>query len=305
MIKLISTENIKAIEVTAVKIVELIKAKKFYFTSEYNDDARVKGSDSLVSLFRAFSQHPHHRMNGLGADKLIDSKKLEVLVSKLSKLLDGKVANTCHKIKDYTKGEIIKPKLCRELISDLEDLLIIGDISLIDIDDVYATIKKPTPKKFKGDVLSDGSQDVYRAIKHSIKDKGQEIKANSMQHYMDMVKRIDPNDEIKDRALFLKACRSKMSDINAMALCMVCKFSSDKFQSMINESFDSMVITAACRITDHYRGDSKKPVIEVRSMRIGAKGFNIVIWLDNQTINARAVPVNGYFVRFHYRYIIT
>jgi hypothetical protein len=303
MINLISNENIANINTVASSILALLKAKKFFFTSEYNDDSRIKASNSLLELSRAFSEDHIHRMNSVKASTNEERAELEALTATLCDLLENKMRYTCQKIKDYS-GDI-KPKLCRELVSYLEDMLIMGEINLSDIEDVYAAINKPVPKKYKKETLSVEGYEVYRAIRSAINDNAQEIKANSVEHYIDMVNRIDPNDDIDNKKAFLKACWKKLSDPTTIMLCMASKFSSEKFQDMINEAFDNLVLVAASKITDHYRGTNEKPLVDVRSIEIGGKGFDLVIRLDNQLINARAIPVEGYFVRFHYRYIIT
>ena len=281
----------------------LLKAKKFYFTSKFNDDVRVKPTSSLLELHRAFSTHEHHRLEFVAAPTDECKAELETLTATLYNLLDSKSRNACQKTKDYS-GDI-KPKLCRELISELEDMFIMGDIHLADIEEVYATLNKPVPKKFKGETLTQEGIEVYSAIRRAIYDNAQEIKADSVKHYIDIVNRIDPEDEFTTKKDFLKACLAKLSDISTIRICMAYKFANTQFQEMINDAFDSLVLSAAYKITEHYRGTNKKPSVDVRSIELGGKGFDLVILLDDQLLNARAIPVEGHFVRFHYRYIIT
>jgi hypothetical protein len=303
MIKIISDKNIASINATATDIMALLKAEKFFFVNEFNGAQRIKPTCSLIELSRAFSTLKHHKYLRVTAPNDVLKKELEKLTATLCGFLGNKSQNTCQKIKDYS-GDI-KPKLCRELISYLESMLIMGDIECTDIEDVYASLNKPVPKKFKGETLSQEGIEVYNAIHAAINDNAQEIKADSVKHYIDMVNRIDPNDEISAKEEFLKACYAKFSDITTLRLCMAYKFDNAKFQSMINDAFDSLVLTAASKITDHYRGTSKKPSVVVKSIELGGKGFDLAILLDNQLLNARAITVEGHYVRFHYRYIVT
>ncbi len=300
MITIISEQNIQAINTLANTIIALLKAEKVFFSSEYRSDERIKASHSLLEISRAYRKD--YRFAGIKTAEQKNADLLETHVNALAALLENKTQNMCHKLKDFS-GDI-KPKLCRELVSELEVLLITGEIDYADINEVYAALNKPLPKKFKGDVVTDENRSVYNAISKAIAQGSQDIKANSVQHYIDIVNRIDPNDEIDNKKAFVNACREKISDITTLMLTVACKFSSDKFQDMINDAFDNLVVAAACRITEKYRGESNTPVVDVRDIHIGGKGFDLKLTLDDQFINARAVPVDGYFVRFHYRYLV-
>jgi hypothetical protein len=301
MIKLISSDNIEQINTTASAILTLIKSVKFNYVMKYSTPYRVKASDSLLELSRAFSDIETY--SSVESENNADVEKLSSLVTTLSELLDGKSRYTCAKIKDYA-GDI-KPKLCRELISSLEDLFIVGKIDADDINEVYATLKKPVPKKFANKELSSQGKEVYLAIKAAIEDKAQDIKANSVQHYMDLVKIVDPDDSITDEQEFLKAFRRKISDMFALSLCFAYKFSNDKFQDRINDEFDRLLVNAAYNINSRCNGDNTNPTVVVKQVTLGAKGFDLLIQVDDLVLHARAIPVEGHFVRFHYRYIVT
>lgn len=301
MIKIISVNNIKEINVVASEILLLIKARKFYFSGKYNDDEKVKGSNSFIELSRSIN--PEYKFKQLTCGNNEDATDLILLVNKLSELLTNKSKFMTFKLKDYSND--IKPKLCRELISELEDLYILGDIDRSDINEVYSTLGKLPPKKFTSNDLNKKGEDVYRAIWNAIQDNAQEIKTNSITHYVEMVNLIDPNDEMISQKEFLIAGRKKLSDLGTLRLCLACKFSSNLFIDLINTEFENLINAAANKITEHYQSDNETPDINIRRINLGGKGFDIIMSIDSKIINARAVPVNGCFVRFHYRYIIT
>jgi hypothetical protein len=302
MITLISAENIQQINTVATALMAHLKSTKFFFVSSY-PDARVKASGSLIELSRALDDDHTHRMNSVKTANNIDLQTLITQVNTLADLLNNKQQNMCHKLKDYS-GDI-KVKLCRELVGDLEDMLIEGDITFTDIEDVYATLGKPVAKKYQPAHLNAQGQSVYRAIQRAIKDKAQPIKARSIQHYIDMVNLVDPRGEITTKKAFVKACRKKFSDMNTLMLCVASRFDSDKLQDMITTAFEQLVVTAACKIIEHVHSTNDAPSVEINSLHVGGKGFDFVAIVDGQYLDARAVPVEGCYVRFHYRYIIT
>ena len=75
----------------------------------------------------------------------------------------------------------------QKLISDLEDLFIVGKISMDDISNVYETLSKPIPKVQSDDYLDD-ADNVYQAIKLEILNEAEEIKRTSIYHYIKMSK---------------------------------------------------------------------------------------------------------------------
>jgi hypothetical protein len=300
MIKLISKTNIEQINIISGEILALIKAKKFYFERKYSGDVKLNAAASLLELYRAIQGD---RFNKLASTNPADVDQLILLVLALGDLLLNKNKFMTFRLKDYSAE--IKPKLCRELVSDLEDLYIMANIDRADIDDVYLSMSKPTPKKYAANDLTTEGEEVYRAISRAIKDKAQTIKDNSITHYIAMVNLIDPNDEIKTSKEFITVGRRKISDMGALKLCLACKFKSDKFIDLINDDFENLINIAANKITDHCNNGNKSPAISVADVRLGAKGFDIAMHFDSKHINARAIPVNGHFIRFHYRYIIT
>jgi hypothetical protein len=301
MLKIISSDNLQQINSVSTELLNLIKKNKFFFIGTYSELVRIKGSDMLIEITRALA--PDYRFKSLETANENDLKALTILVNQLNELLLNKMKFTTCKLKDYTLD--IKVKLCRELVSDLEDLFILGEINRSDIDDVYKTLSKPVPKKYSSNDLTDESRKIYTLIKSSIKDEAQEIKANSINHYAKMVDLIDPNYELITKKSFFLAGKKMISDIFSLRLCMFYKFDNDSFHKLINDEFDLLIKIAANNISNHCSTTNENSNIEVKDIRIGAKGFDIYITIDGQSLHARAIPVQGYFVRFHYRYIIT
>jgi hypothetical protein len=121
-------------------------------------------------------------------------------------------------------------------------MLIMGDIDRADVNDVYSSMDKALPKKYTDEEfkkytdeeLSPEGLEVYRVISLAISNKAEAIKAGSMQHYIDMVNRIDPSEEIISKKAFVAACKKKLSDTTTMMLSVACKFDSD-----ISEAFEA------------------------------------------------------------------
>jgi hypothetical protein len=300
MIHIISNSNLENIKSTANEILVLLKSKKIFLSSKYNDDIKLKASNSLLEITRAFSETS--RFNSITSEDNSARIELQKLTETLSELLLNKTKFMTHKLKDYSKE--IKPKLCRELISDLEDLFIFAEINRDDIDHVYATLGKITPKKFSANDLKEDGKEIYRAIRSAIKDKAEVIKSNSIAHYINMVNLIDPDDTIKTPKEFVKIGRDKISDMSTLRLCLAYKFKVDLFSDLINHEFETLLTVASNQICGHNANQGENPEIKVNDVQLGGKGFDIHMSIDGIRIHARAVPVNGYFVLFHYRYII-
>jgi hypothetical protein len=299
MIKIISKANIIKINATALEVMTLIKATKFFFTSEYNADDRINASCEFFYLNDVIKGS---RGLSIITEKASDLKKLKSLITKLYALVGNQRKFTLAKIKDYA-GDI-KPKLCRELVSDLEDLYILGDINMADIEDVYAALNKPLPKKFAKTEMSSAAKIINSAISKAIREDAQRIRINSIAHYNKMVELIDPSGDFDTVSEFFFAGRKKISDMGTLRLCMACKFDNKRFMKLIDENFDACVNYAASKVAEYHREDSK-PVVKVNSTKVGGKGFDVELSLNGRSMYVRAIPVEGYYVRFHYRYIIT
>lgn len=304
MLNIISNENIVKINETSKALIDLLKEEKFFIKTSFQDNnIRIKGTSTLLEISRAISDDINNRFTSLVSPSEESNDKIAFLVSELSKLVDNKPVNMCHKLKDLA-GDI-KPKLCRELVSSLEDMLIMGEITSADIDEVYEALNKPIPKKFNRLSLDDRAQEIYISIKRAIADKAEPIKARCVEHYAEMVKRIDPSNEIEDKALFVKECRKCVSDISTLALCVAYKFSNDDFFEMVSESFNSLVMSAASAIDDKITDKERAVDVKIESISVGGKGFDLTCQINDSSYHARAIPVEGPYVRFHYRYIVT
>ena len=302
MIKLISQENITAVNKTAVEVLSFIKAKKIFIVGKYNSDERIKGSTPLFRINRAASSDD--RFNDISSANEEDTADFLSLIEKLSTLLENTSHFLTHKLKDYSLD--VKPKLCRELISELEDMFIFGEIDFADIEDVYETLGKKIPKKFAKVELDTIGKKIHAVISREIKTESKDIKANTITHYMNMVNRIDPEDTITSPKEFVKTGRNKISDMNTLRLCLTCKFDNDKFRTLVDEEFTNLVLFASSKISDKcFIAEGEEINVEVQNISIGAKGFDIIINVNGKILNARAIPVEGCYVRFHYRYIIT
>lgn len=119
MLNLISNNNLSEIKKNATQILALIKSKKFFISGSYSADVRVKASTTLLDISRAFKTD--YCFNSITSEENLN--ELQSLIESLSSLLEDKTKFMTHKLKDYSLE--IKPKLCRELISDLEDFYVL------------------------------------------------------------------------------------------------------------------------------------------------------------------------------------
>lgn len=302
MINIISQENITAVNEVAVEILAFAKSKKFFITSKYSKDERIKGSTPLFLITRAGLRED--RFNSISSANEADKTEFLNLIEKLSNLLENNSHYLTYKLKDYSLD--IKPKLCRELVSQLEDMFIFGEIEQSDIEDVYATLGKNVPKKFSQVELDSVGKEIYNSVSRAIQKESTDIKANTVTHYMDMVSRIDPEDKIITPIDFINVGRKKISDMNTLRLCLACKFENEKFRTLIDQEFSNLVWFASSKIADKCSNDDSDNVsVDVKDISIGGKGFDIIIDVNGKVLNARAIPVEGCYVRFHYRYIIS
>lgn len=302
MIDVIKDENINAINKTAKEILAFLKSNKVFFTSKYDSDVRIKASTCMFEIFRTIDGSD--RFLSVTAEREGAISELKALIDNLNYLLENKRNFRLFKMKEYSL-ETVKVKMCRELVSELEDMYVLNQIEREDINHVYATLGKPVPRKFSANDVLDENKAVYYAIRNAMKDRAEEIKTNSFNHYVKMTQRIDPNDEFNTPKEFIKAGRKSISDMISLRLCYAYKFENDKFHSLINDEFDMMVAVAANNVSTRYQGSNTNPEIKIHDLRVGGKGFDMRISIDNEYFNARAIPVEGVFVRFHYRYIIT
>jgi hypothetical protein len=95
-----------------------------------------------------------------------------------------------------------------------------------------------------------------------------------------------------------------VKDLNTAAMVAMYVYDNDRFLAMIEESYQYLVSFTSGRIAEHVRATNENPSIEVLSLSLGGKGFNVNLKVEGQYLEARAIPVEGAFVSFHYRYLV-
>lgn len=299
MISYIQPPQQKIIHQAATDLLSHLKANKIYFVSYDDRQRRALGGDELYSYDRALDTKRHYEN--------IDAKanpELVRLVTELKAALKHRQFKA-YKISDYTKPEVLLKKMSRDIISELEDLYICGEATEADVKQVYKNIGKEPAKKFKFTELKGEYKKLYSEISLAIKDKASEIKLSTIEHYKRVANKIDPDREATTPKEFIsRAYKAKVKDMFVVRLCVAYIFDNDKFSDLVNENFNSEVAFAAFRILEHSNNADANDV-KVHRVTIGAKGFELAITVNGRTLNARAIPVEGYQVRFHYRYIIT
>lgn len=299
LINVISTQNIADIKAKASEILALLKAKKLFLTCEYQDDRRIKGSDCLVFIHRAFNDDRFNTVTG-ESDEAVTL--LNTMVHDLAFLLANKSAMMGLKVSDYTKDPL--PRLCREIVPYLDDMYIQGDITLDDINDLYKKMGKAIPNKFSRVDLDNKGEVVYAKLSAEIADNAQEIKARMISHYESMVTRIDPDNSINDMKDFIKAGKKVLSCIHTLSALLAFKFDNERFLNSIHREFEVMIMVAASKIADNAPTNDTVDVT-IHSVQIGGKGFDVRATVNGKSLYARAITAEGPFVRLHYRYIIS
>lgn len=301
MIKIIQPKHIEKINKVAAELLSHLKANKAVISGNYREE-RIGATVELYRVTRLIGGNGRYQTIEATTDAAF--KELSKLVKSLVALLSKDGLYQTYKLKDYANPETLVTKISRDLVSELEELYILGEVNQKDIEQVYANINKPVALKFKFIKPEGATKKVFAAISKAIRADSQAIKNSTTEHYCELAKRIDPDSTTKTPKEFFKLALTKLSDISAVRLCVACKFNKGSFTKLINEEFDIMIAFASYRIVDHCRA-SDNPKIKVTSLKIGGKGFDVQIMVDDNHLNARAVPVEGCYVRFHYRYIIT
>lgn len=299
LINVISTQNIADINAKSLELAALLKAKKLFFTSDCNGDRRIKGSDCLLFIHRAFNDDRFTTITGESEEAIT---LLNTMVDDLAFLLANKSALMGLKVSDYTKDPL--PRLCREITPYLDDMYIQGVITLDDINDLYAKMGKSVPKKFSRVDLDNKGHAVYGKLSAEIAENAQEIKARMISHYEEMVARIDPDNSITDMKAFIKAGKKVLSCIHTLSALLAFKFDNERFLSAIHREFEMMIMAAASKIADH-APESDNTDVTIHSVNMGGKGFDVRATVNGKSLYARAITAEGPYVRFHYRYIIS
>lgn len=288
MINLIKPESIESISQAAKDLMSHLKANKIQACY-----GRATASSELYQ-FEYWIARDLLKGDAAAVDKLKE------LVSKLSELAHF----TLYKISDYSKPDVLIKKLSRDLVSSLENMYVLGEVSQSDIEQVYSNIGKPAPKKYKFFEVKGASKYVYSAISGEIRKESESIKLATISHYKELVARLDPENEAATPKDFLNLASAKLSDLDAIRICLAYKFQPDSFDKIIDDAFESSIAFAAVRIIDHCSA-SESPEVIIHNIHVGGKGFDVSLSVDGKQLHARAIPVEGCYVRFHYRYIIT
>ena len=300
--KLLNPQNLESIKSTAIEMIAHCKANKMFLVDAHNPErkSRVLPSLELLMIQRSFNPERYEVING-DVHALI---QLKILVDKMFEMLDFNTIMMCSTIKQFSKGA--EKRITRETVPYIESAFILGEIDREFINNVYNVLGKAVPKKYTTYDLDTTPEcfKIYTDIQVQITDKTQDIKVNTIQHYKAMVERIEDSstkttDTMKE---FFNVAKYKIRDITAIKMCIACKFDHERFLELIDKDVENMVITAANRIICHVNKDSD---VLIKEVTIGNKGFDVWFKSEGRNYNARAIPVNGYFVRFHYRYIIS
>ncbi len=302
MIKLIQPAKIEKITKVAAEILEYLKANKIVIKNTYAKEERISGGVELYRVTRFIDGNDRFYAIEAATKKAFNG--FAKLIKKLVGLLSKHGLYQTHKLKDYASADVIQVKLCRDLVSELDDLYMLGEINLADIKEVYSILGKSVPKRFKLMPITDASKKITGAISVAIRGSAEHIKHSAITHYEELVKKIDPADTAQTPKEFLTLALRRLSDIDAVRMCITCKFDRAAFEKMVTKEFEGTITYSAVRISEHCC-ITDAPKVKVNNIHVGAKGFDISITVNDQTLFARAIPVEGYFVRFHYRYIIT
>lgn len=302
IVKLLSNENIETLSTLSTEVIQIIKKNKMYLkaASEFSIPRRVMQGESLIQLYRAFTINAD-----FGRDVIEESEasnKVKVLIFKMAECLEGDNLFKYHTFKEFAKGAEVK--LSRDCVPHLELAFINSEIDIEFIKNFYEVLGKPIPRKFAGSIVNLDPKFVklLADIKSKVTVESSDIKIRLMEHYKNMVIKIDPENEFKTRKEFIDEGKRKISNMYTLRLCLAYKFKNETFMNLVDEDFNMLINVAASRIIDHVSFDSN---VEILDLRIGNKGFDIKFETEKAIYRARAITAEGPFVRFHYRFIIT
>lgn len=305
MITLISDNNLSNINKVAQNLITLIKKEKFFFTSKFQGKSRVKITDEAFRVNRALNGEDTHfeAIDAPNTDLLTELKTL--MVELYSYIEEGRNGYQGYKLKEYADTDKVKVKLCRDLVSELEDRYVNAEVTLSDIKYVYNYLNKPMPKKYiKVGKSNKVSKDIFNAISAAIAPKAQQFKDELIEHYANMVHKIDPQQSIANTKEFVKAARMKIADIHVVRICTLYRFDKAVFNKAVDEHYDNQLRLTASRVAEYASTSSENPRVEINHISPSSKGFDVSLLVDGQQISARAISVIGAFVSFHYRYIV-
>ena len=299
--KLLSESNFSSLKLVSTKLFNFLKSNKIMMVSTTDSEYkyRINPSIDLLDIQRSLEKARNYQF--VQCDELL-MIELKSLVKEMCEMLEDRSSLMCSTIKQYSLGA--EKRICRECISYLENSYILGEIEFSLIEKVYSIIDKPLPKKFASLNMecTPENMKVYASIQQQMDEQTVELRTNTIQHYKKMVDFIDSIEETKNIESFMKVARTKLSDISAIRMCIDYKFNYERFLSFVSTEVDNMIITSANRIVNHIGAENE---ILIKETTLGNKGFDVWFKSESRNYNARAIPVNGTFVRFHYRYIIS
>lgn len=296
--KLLSTETHSRLAELSAEIIQLCKTNKIFITHNYSEkDDRVRGVTQILEVMEAFGSKEHTFFK---EQEGVDS--LKPLIHEMSELLENRRIFQFAKIKDFLKDQ--RKLFAREIVPHLELEFILTRVSLKEIKEIYSILDRKIPRKFLNDCINTNEQDlIFAQLKSGLADKSEHIKTATNEHYINTFKRIDPNNENYSEKTFVEVLKTKISDLSTIRMLFAYKFDRELYNKMIDESMDFAIITAAIKISSFLPEKSQE--IEIKETSVGSKGLDVLFEHNGIRRYARAIPVEGYFVSFHYRWIIT
>lgn len=293
-IKHIIDINIAELNVLSTQLVSLLKKNKV--KEIYKSDTReltVTGSIEYFSLNRMFNETDHYSSASITTEA---RQEVDSVMNKIKLMLP--FMNIPFKLNDMKKPTIIN-KIYNQITSKLDKAFCLSQIDINDIKKVYNTLDKKIPVRFVGveHNFTEKGLEVRNSIKNLLAEKGNFFKEDMINHYSEMA--IETLHNVKKEKAF-EILSKKYKDLYTIGLLYSYMFNRDKFNLSIQKDFDFVVDSTAFRICDHV--DSE---IEIKTLNIGVKGFDVIFSTEFADYNARSIAVEGLVQRFHYRYIIT
>lgn len=284
-------------ELSNLALLAIKKEKPVLKTTHDNRSFKVKGSDIILDSIVGESIYVFAN----------DCPEFVGIVNEIAELFDNSryVLMNSFRIMSGDKAEM---KIARNLLPKVELEYLSLQMSMEDVINIYKMANTSLPPKYKReDVQFTEALTIRKELEIAIGDKCDSIKESTYNHYKKIVDTIDPNDEITDYIEFMNLARKSIKDNQTIYTAMMFKFRLDTFQRDIDDIYNYMLNTTTNKIYEYakFRGVENSENVTVKSVKVGAKGFDVLIDVDGLEIYARAIPVNGCFVRFHYRYIVS
>ena len=296
-----SQDNITKILKMGERLGLLIEFNKVFYESEFGKPYRVTGNDELFWLHRVLNAKDNYKC--FECDNVETITEIKELVSGIYVLIDNDFSNCSININKLANLDAIHATICRNSVSKLEMEFILGNIDRESINNIYSVLCKNVPKKYtKYDLVEHGkANELYELVKRSLPIDGCAIKNRIVEHYESMVSLIDPHNELNNHNEFLKAAMKKLCDISSIRMLLACKFKNDNFSSIVDDEFEYTINITANHMLEYVNEESD---VDICDVRVGGNGFDIYFNVDKRCFHARAIPACGYFVRYHFNYII-